>query len=231
MEAIYSRSFQILESKSARWDFYKNEAYRQTAVAIISDALAEFYKSGYHDFDSEIAQLYKTIDSSSGVASEQLRNLTPYTLDILRLRPDWEEAWLSHPEKYSDAKLKAELHKFFSLSARRYRPHKDKRWFKLRLSRKRVSKRSVGAQAQYKLSLIIFCNSVCIAHLCAGGLVPQRVQQIIKTEYYDLLNLIDDAFESLQLDIEIEPEKILAATIRWRVKYMKKYRKVSARIT
>ena len=61
--------------------------------------------------------------------------------------------------------------------------------------------------------------------------MPQRVQQIIKTEYYDLLNLIDDAFESLQLDIEIEPEKILAATIRWRLKYMKRYKKVSARIT
>ena len=231
MEAIHSRSCQILESKAAQWDFYENEAYRGTAVAIISDALAEFFESGYHDFDSEIAQLYKTIDSTSSVASEQLRNLSPYTLDILRSRPDWEEAWVCHPENYPDTELKAKLHKFFSLSARRYRPHKDKRWLKLRLNRKRVFNRRVGAQAQYKLSLIIFCNSVCIAHLCAGGAVPQRVQQVLQKEYYDLLNIISDAVEALQLGIVIEPEKILASTIRWRNKYMKKYNKISARIT
>ena len=221
----------MLKTKAANWEFYTDEASKRTALAIISEAIVQFFKDGYHDFDSEIAELFKAIDSNSGSISEQLKRLSPYALEILRSRPDWDDEWLSCPEKYSNMELKAKLSNFFSLSARRHSPHKDKKWTRRRIKRKKVFKRNVGAQGQYKLSLIIFCNSVCIAHLCAGGLVPKRVQQIIKTEYYDLLNLIDDAFESLQLDIEIEPEKILAATIRWRIKYMKRYKKVSARIT
>ena len=230
MEAIYRHPIWMLETKAASWEFYTDEKSRQTALAIISEAITQFFKDGYHDFDSEIAELCKSIDSVTGSIAEQLKRLSPYTLEILRSRPDWDEAWLSYPEKYSNMELKAKLSNFFSLSARRYSPHKDKKWTKRRIKRKRVFKRNVGAQGQYRLSLIIFCNSVCIAHSYAGGRVPQRVQQIIKTEYYDLLNLIDDAFESLQLDIEIEPEKILASTIRWRIKHMKRYKKVSARI-
>jgi hypothetical protein len=219
-----------LNKLAERWDYYSCPASKRAALRIISDAIIQFNEDGYHDFDSEIADLYAALDDGNRLISEALNRLSPYTLGILRGRPDWDEDVLLYSHRLSNDELRTRLTGFFTLSACRYMPHIDKRWYKRRIRRTRIFRRSGGSPSAYKASLIIFCNSICMAHVAAGRHVPHSAHEIIKKENFDLLNLIADCFEVLLPNWEIEPEKILAATLRWRAKYQKKYGKASARV-
>ena len=67
-----------------------------------------------------------------------------------------------------------------------------------------------------------------MAHSIGNGLVPKKIGQVDNGEYRDLLNLIQDCFEIIKPETGIDPEKILKATVRRRVKYMNKFNNLSA---
>lgn len=230
MRKVDEAQIKSLHKLAETWDYYCCPSSKRAALQIISDAIIQFNEDGYHDFDSEMADLYAALDNGNRSISEALHRLSPYTLEILRRRPDWDEDVLLYCHRLSNDELRARLTGLFSLSAYRYVPHINKRWYKRRIGRTRIFRRFGGAPPSYKASLIIFCNSICMAHVAAGRHVPKEAHQIIKKENFDLLNLIADCFEVLLPDWEIEPEKILAATLRWRAKYQKKYGKAWARV-
>lgn len=222
------QALQKLKEFSESWDFYDGSELKQKVILGISNAINSHFENNKFNFDEEIKNLKKALDNNSDSISEVLSGLSPYTLEFLRSRPDWNEGWMMDKKNSSENKKRMELIQFFAFKSKRLGPHKDKKWDRFKKSETRLFDASGGAPGNYEDSDIIFCNSICMAHSIGNGLVPKKIGQVDNGEYRDLLNLIQDCFEIIKPETGIDPEKILKATVRRRVKYMNKFNNLSA---
>ena len=206
--------YEVLREKSEFWDFFANSKDKNNAIELLCYASEDYLGKVHPDFDSEMALLRKSMEKKSMSIKSALSSLSHHTHLILQSWPFWDEELYQNRDKYSEQKLKEKLSPVIIRGAKRSNIRQNRRWdryFKIQYFK---WKQRNGRPLLFKPSLLMFCNSVCIAYRHSGKLLPKSVYEAGMHKHADLLNLLSDCLDVIEPQLEIDETSLLKSWVK-----------------
>ena len=206
--------YDALMEKSKYWDFLGNNEAKNNAFDIILYASKDYLENIHPDFDYEMAILREALEKKSMSVKAALDSLSKHTYFILKSRPYWDDEIYLNRGEYTEETLREKLMPVVLRGAKRSNVRQNRRWDRyLKIPRFRWRQRS-GRPLVFTPSLLMFCNSVCIAYLHSGKQLPKSVYEAGMHKHADLLNLLSDCLDVIEPQLEIDETSLLKSWVK-----------------